>query len=74
MRRYGTDKPDLRFGLEIQDLTELLQAADFRIFQADAGPAAHPRDPGPGAARALAPELDELQEVAEAGGAPARSG
>ena len=31
MERYGTDKPDLRFGMEFQDLTDLLREADFRI-------------------------------------------
>ena len=32
MRRYGTDKPDLRFGLEIQDATELTRASEFGVF------------------------------------------
>jgi aspartyl-tRNA synthetase len=31
MERYGTDKPDLRFGLEIEDFTEAFQGADFTI-------------------------------------------
>lgn len=33
MLRYGTDKPDLRFGLEIQDVSELFAGSDFRIFR-----------------------------------------
>ena len=33
MLRYGTDKPDLRFGLEIQDLSHLFAESDFRIFR-----------------------------------------
>jgi aspartyl-tRNA synthetase len=30
--RYGTDKPDLRFGLEIQDATELTRGSEFAVF------------------------------------------
>jgi aspartyl-tRNA synthetase len=29
---YGTDKPDLRFGLEIQDATELTRGSGFKVF------------------------------------------
>ncbi len=32
MARYGSDKPDTRFGLEIQDVTEVVKDADFRVF------------------------------------------
>jgi aspartyl-tRNA synthetase len=32
MARYGSDKPDLRFGMEIVDVTELVGATDFRVF------------------------------------------
>ena len=34
MRRYGTDKPDLRFDLELVELTEYFQDTPFRVFQA----------------------------------------
>jgi aspartyl-tRNA synthetase len=30
--RYGTDKPDLRFDLEIQDATELTRGSEFGVF------------------------------------------
>lgn len=34
MRRYGSDKPDLRFGLELVECTEFLSDTTFRVFQA----------------------------------------
>ncbi len=35
MRRFGTDKPDLRFGLELVELTAYFSDTPFRVFQAD---------------------------------------
>lgn len=32
MQRYGTDKPDLRFGLELFDVTECVLETDFQVF------------------------------------------
>ena len=35
MSRFGTDKPDLRFGLELVELTDYFSQTPFRVFQAD---------------------------------------
>jgi aspartyl-tRNA synthetase len=35
MRRYGSDKPDLRLDLELVDLTEHMAGTEFRVFQAE---------------------------------------
>ncbi len=71
MARYGTDKPDLRFDLTIQDVTEVLQRADFRVFEATAGTEQRIRGIRvPGGGSLSRRELDELQEVARRGRAP----
>ncbi len=33
MERYGNDKPDLRFGLELHNLSDLLAGSEFMVFQ-----------------------------------------
>jgi aspartyl-tRNA synthetase len=40
MRRYGSDKPDLRNPLELVDVADLVKASEFKVF---AGPAADPQ-------------------------------
>ena len=35
MARFGSDKPDLRFGYELTDLTEFFKGTPFRLFQQD---------------------------------------
>ena len=36
MRRFGSDKPDTRFGMELVDLTDILKDCDFSVFSAAA--------------------------------------
>jgi aspartyl-tRNA synthetase len=33
MRRFGSDKPDMRFGLELTEVTEIVRTADLRVFR-----------------------------------------
>ena len=40
LRRYGSDKPDLRIPLELVDVADLVRGCDFKVF---AGPAADPK-------------------------------
>jgi aspartyl-tRNA synthetase len=37
MARYGTDKPDIRFGLELGDITDIAGGSEFEIFRATVG-------------------------------------
>ena len=65
MRRFGSDKPDLRFGCELVDLTSYFGQTSFRVFQAP-----HVRAVVmPGGGGQSRRELDGWQEWARARGA-----
>ena len=32
MRRFGSDKPDMRFGMELMDISEYVKGSDFKVF------------------------------------------
>jgi aspartyl-tRNA synthetase len=36
MRRFGSDQPDLRYGMEIVDITEIAKTVEFRVFRGTA--------------------------------------
>ena len=42
MLRFGSDRPDTRFGLEIRDVSEHLRASEFKVFASVLDQAAHP--------------------------------
>jgi aspartyl-tRNA synthetase len=65
MRRFGSDKPDLRFGYELVDATEFFKETSFRVFQAEFVGAVVM----PGGASSPRRELDAWQDWAKARGA-----
>ena len=70
MDRYATDKPDLRFNLQVQDLTALLQQSDFRVFKDSVESGARIRGVvAPGGGALSRKELDALGDIAKGGGA-----
>jgi len=70
MLRYGSDKPDLRYGLEIVELSDVFGAGEFRVFrEAVAGGGVVRAIRAPGGGRLSRAQLDGLTEVAKARGA-----
>jgi aspartyl-tRNA synthetase len=65
MRRFGSDKPDMRFGNELVDVTEFFKETSFRVFQAPYVGAVVM----PGGASSPRRELDAWQDWAKARGA-----
>ena len=71
MARYGSDKPDTRFGLELQDVTDVLQESGFAVFKSavEAGGSVRLIN-AKGLAGALTrKEIDKLVDVAKTYGA-----
>lgn len=65
MDKYGSDKPDLRFGHQLMELTDFFKDTPFRVFQAPyVGAVAMP-----GGANSARRELDAWQDWAKARGA-----
>lgn len=65
MDKYGTDKPDLRYGLELIDLTEDLKNCEFKVFQAPCVKAICV----PGGSSFTRKQIDEFTELARKNGA-----
>ena len=65
MEKYGTDKPDLRYGLELTDLTNALQSSNFKVFQTSCVKAIRV----PGGAKFTRKQIDEFTDLARRHGA-----
>tara|TARA_B100000959_G_scaffold282873_1_gene350328 strand:- start:1617 stop:3356 length:1740 start_codon:yes stop_codon:yes gene_type:complete len=63
--RFGTDKPDIRFGMELVELTEVFAGTEFRAFQASCVKGIRV----PGGADASRSRLDDLTEQCKGWGA-----
>ncbi len=70
MDRYGNDKPDLRFGMEIRDVTELVISSGFKVFADTAASGGTVRGLSvPGAGTYTRKQIDELTTLAQGFGA-----
>ena len=65
MEKYGTDKPDLRYGLGLTDLTDALQSSNFKVFQTPCVKAIRV----PGGAKFTRKQIDEFTDLARRHGA-----
>ena len=65
MERFGTDKPDIRFGMELVELTEVFAGTDFRAFQAPCVKGIRV----PGGAETSRNRLDEITDQCRSWGA-----
>jgi len=70
MTRFGKDSPDLRFGMELKDITDLAAMSGFKVFESAAASGGHVRGLN---ARGLGDysraQIDELAEIAAQYGA-----
>jgi aspartyl-tRNA synthetase len=70
MERYGSDKPDLRYGLEIFDATETFRGAEFAITRSAIGAGGRVRGIRvPGGATLSRKQVDEIEAAAKSLGA-----
>ncbi|MGZ4277097.1 MAG: aspartate--tRNA ligase [Solirubrobacteraceae bacterium] len=71
MLRYGSDKPDTRFGLEISDLSDVLRGSEFKVFESVLAGGGVIRAFNAGAREMSRSELDGLNDVVRRHGAKA---
>ncbi|MGD9893003.1 MAG: aspartate--tRNA ligase [Dehalococcoidia bacterium] len=70
MERFGSDKPDLRYGMEIFDITDLVAGSEFGVFRSAVESRGRVRGIAvPGSAEITRRQIDELTEIAKGRGA-----
>jgi aspartyl-tRNA synthetase len=70
MERFGTDKPDLRFGLELKDVSEIARESEFKVFRRTVETGGSVRGIVVGSLGTLSRgQIEDLTNVARAGGA-----
>lgn len=72
MNKYGSDKPDLRFGFEIEPITDLVKGCDFKVFADMAekdGHVVHALKIDGANEKFSRKDIDELTKMAQAKGA-----
>jgi aspartyl-tRNA synthetase len=70
MERFGKDNPDLRFGLELKNLTDLAAGSGFKVFESAVAEGGHVRGINvKGAAETSRKQIDELTEFVKKFGA-----
>jgi len=70
MDKYGTDKPDLRFGMELIDVSDVFAKSEFKVFQGTLGSGGMIKCiVAPNSADMSRKEVDALTEVAKSFGA-----
>ncbi|MBN1178802.1 MAG: aspartate--tRNA ligase [Anaerolineae bacterium] len=70
MARYGTDRPDIRFGMELTDVSDLVAGSTFRVFSATVASGGQVKGiRAPGCAVYSRRQIDELTELAQKEGA-----
>jgi aspartyl-tRNA synthetase len=67
--RFGSDRPDTRFGVELQDLGEALEATEFKVFSGALADGGAVRGINAGPRELPRKDLDELTELAKQHGA-----
>jgi aspartyl-tRNA synthetase len=69
MARFGTDRPDMRFGMEIHDVSDVLSGSEFQVFRGAIEGGGVVRAINVGPRETPRKELDELTELAKSRGA-----